>query len=141
LQFFFDDQIISTQQVSADGTYSTTYSPSASGSHAFKAQVTDQGYYQADDSQTVNVTGGGGGGSSFHIISPSEGSTVPRHNVVFKWSDDGSSSFTLQVTGPTNFSKTTGANSYTQPTLLPGPYSWTITSSNGHSDGGTFFAS
>ena len=139
LQFFFDDQIISTQQISADGTYSTTYSPTSTGSHSFKAQVTDQGYYQADDSQTVNVTqAGGGGGGTVQAQSPT--GIVSHKNVKFRWTGDGSASYTLTIQGSgPNQTYTVSGTSYTTDVPI-GAHTWTVTSSNGHSDSASFVA-
>lgn len=134
LQFFFDDQIISTQQISADGSYSTTYSPTATGSHAFKAEVTDQGYYQADDSQTVNVTqvspGGGGGSSGFQGVSPS--GSRKAGSITFSWTSDGPGhTYTAVISGPTSTSCSSTSLSCTAVILAPGTYTWYAKTENG----------
>ena len=135
LEVYFDDQIVSTQVINGDGTYPVSYSPSETGSHTFKAVVTDAGLYQATDSQNVNVTnaggGGGGNGGGVSLKSPSDGATVNPGNIKFSWNDDGSNSYTLHVSNATyNVSGT----SKTLTLVAPGSYPWYVTSDNGDSE-------
>jgi hypothetical protein len=129
LQVYFDDQIVSTQVINGSGDYDVSYTPSDTGSHTFKAVVTDAGLYQADDTQTVNVTNSGGGGNSFQGTKPADGGTVNAgSNVQFKWTDDGASSYTLHVDGLTF---TTSSTSKTVTVVTPGTHTWYVQANNG----------
>jgi membrane carboxypeptidase/penicillin-binding protein PbpC len=99
LQVYFDDQIVSTQVIDGTGSYPVSYSPAETGSHTFKAVVTDAGLYQTTDDQSVNVTNVGGG-TSFEGISPASGSKKDAGLVAFSWTSlDGATSYTLYVDG------------------------------------------
>jgi len=136
LQVYFDDQIISTQVINGSGSYPVSYTPTQTGSHAFKAVVTDAGYYQASDQQAVTVSSAGGGG--FSGISPTDGSQVPVGPVTFTWGDsDGASTYTLYVDNSSRGS--TSGNSKTLPTLSPGNHTWYVKDDNGNTtDSQTF---
>jgi hypothetical protein len=104
LQVYFDDQIISTQDINGSGNYPVTCSTACAnpGSHIFKALVTDAGYYQGQDEQTVTVTNTGGGGTSstFFGATPADGAQVSPGPVTFAWSAaSGASLYTLYVDG------------------------------------------
>lgn len=135
LEVYFDDQIVSTQVINGDGTYSVSYSPSETGSHTFKAVVTDAGLYQATDTQDVNVTNTGGGGSNggggVSLRSPDDGATVNPGNVKFSWQGDGSGSYTLHVS---NATYNVNGTSKTLTLIAPGSYPWYVTSDNGDSE-------
>ena len=60
LEIFLDDQVISTQEISGSTTYEFEHTVQSTGSHMFKAKVIDSGYYEAEDSDSVNVTEVGG---------------------------------------------------------------------------------
>jgi membrane peptidoglycan carboxypeptidase len=99
LQVYFDDQIVSTQQIGGSGNYTVSYAPTVTGSHTFKAVVTDQGLYQASNTQTVNVSNAGGSGG-FTNAQPTDGASVPHGTLNFQWSTDpGASTYTLYVDG------------------------------------------
>jgi membrane carboxypeptidase/penicillin-binding protein PbpC len=132
LQVYFDDQIISTQVINGSGSYPVSYSPTDTGSHTFKAVVTDAGLYQGTDEQAVNVTStGGGDGSGVSLKSPDDGDTVSPGNVKFSWSGDGSSSYTLHVS---NATYTVTGTSKTVTLIAPGNYPWYVTSDSGDSE-------
>ncbi len=99
LQVFFDDQIISTQTINDSGTFPVSYSPTATGSHTFKAVVTDTGFYQGSDEQVVTVTNTSN--ASFKTVSPNSSiSPVPKGPVTFVWTrDPGATSYDLYVDG------------------------------------------
>jgi len=124
LQVYFDDQIISTQTINGSGTYPVSYTPTVTGTHTFKAVVTDAGLYQATDTQDVNVTDTGGG-SSFSGVAPGDGSHQPSGPVTFSWTiDTGASQYTLFIDGvshgaTSNISKTVNG-------LANGTHSWFV---------------
>ncbi|HVQ44666.1 MAG TPA: transglycosylase domain-containing protein [Candidatus Saccharimonadia bacterium] len=96
LEVYFDDQIVSTQVINGSGTYPVSYGPTVTGSHTFKAVVTDAGLYQGSDDQSVNVTGAGGGG--FTGLLPTDGSSVNNGPVTFTWgAATGAASYSLYV--------------------------------------------
>jgi membrane peptidoglycan carboxypeptidase len=129
LQVYFDDQIVSTQVIDGSGSYPVTYSPTVTGSHTFKAVVTDAGLYQATDDQVVNVTNTGGGGS-FNGISPSDGDSVKVGSVKFKWTNSGADSFTLFVDGSAR--GTTSSTSLTINIVTPTTHTWHVEDSDGN---------
>jgi membrane peptidoglycan carboxypeptidase len=134
LQVYFDDQIVSTQVINGSGTYQVSYSPTQTGSHTFKAVVTDTGLYQATAQQPVNVTNTGGGSGSFEGVSPPDGSTMPFNNITFSWtSDDGASSYNLYVDGTKR--ATTGSTSRNINNLSNGNHSWFVTDNTGNTTG------
>ncbi len=133
LDVYFDDQIISTQAFNDSGTYKVDYDPTASqtGSHTFKAVVTDSGFYQGTDEATVTVASGGNA-AAFKGLSPTGNvKYIKNKPILFTWTDDGSTSYTLKITGTANITDTSTTNSASE-TLLPGAYSWTVHSSNGN---------
>ncbi len=97
LEVYFDDQIVSTQVIDGTGTYPVSYAPTTTGSHDFKAVVTDAALYQGSDDKSVTVTNSGGGGG-FSGVLPADGSQVPSGPVTFSWTiDSGASSYSLYV--------------------------------------------
>ena len=131
LEVYWDDQMISTQQLGGAGTYSISYTPTSAGSHTVKAVVTDSGLYQGTDEQTVIVTSPGGGGSTFQGMSPLAGSSQPVGSVVFTWSPDpGAGNYTLYVDGTNRGSTGTTAKAITMTT--PGNHSYYVKSDQGN---------
>ncbi|HEY2004436.1 MAG TPA: transglycosylase domain-containing protein [Candidatus Saccharimonadia bacterium] len=137
LDVYFDDQIVSTQQINGDGSYEVSFTPPETGSHTVKAVVTDAGYYQGTDEQTVNATntsgGGGGQGNGVTLLSPSDGSTVNPGNIKFSWTADPNSNgpYTLHVS---NATYSVNGTSKTLTLLTPGNYPWYVTSDSGDSN-------
>jgi membrane peptidoglycan carboxypeptidase len=130
LQVYFDDQIVSTQDISGSGSYPVNYSPTQTGSHTFKAVVTDAGLYQATDEQAVTVTNVGGGNPSFSGLTPGDGSQVSPGPVNFTWSaDDGASIYSLYVDGAPR--GTTIGTSRTVSGLGNGNHTWYVRSDTG----------
>jgi membrane peptidoglycan carboxypeptidase len=98
LEVYFDDQIISTQVIDGSGSYPVSYSPTVTGSHTFKAVVTDAGLYQGSDDQAVTVTNTSGTSASFKGVFPSEGAVVGSGPINFAWTiDPGATSYGLYV--------------------------------------------
>ena len=70
LTIYFDDQVISTQNINGSTNYSFDYTPTSSGSHTIRAVVTDTAMYSGSDETTItteaaqndNNSGGGQGG-------------------------------------------------------------------------------
>jgi membrane peptidoglycan carboxypeptidase len=80
LEIFFDDQLISTQAISGNATYSLPYNAPA-GSHTVRAVATDTGLYSGSGETTVTITGTGdqgnaGGNRSVSLVSPSNGQSL-----------------------------------------------------------------
>ncbi|HEY6736890.1 MAG TPA: transglycosylase domain-containing protein [Candidatus Saccharimonadia bacterium] len=132
LEIYWDDQIISTQQIDSAGTYPVSYTPTASGSHTVKAVVTDTGLYQGTDTQTVLVVNpGGGGGNTFQGLAPLAGSSQPVGSVTFSWSlDPGAGSYTLFVDGSNKGS--TSSNARTITIASAGNHSFFVRSDQGN---------
>ena len=97
LDVYFNDTDVSTQSISASGTYNISYSPTSSGTYTVKAVITDTGLYQGSDEQTVVASGGGG--TTFKGTSPSSGSSASGPLVTFKWTDNNNGPFKLYVDG------------------------------------------
>jgi membrane peptidoglycan carboxypeptidase len=130
LQVYFDDQIISTQVIDGTGNYAIScYSPTQTGSHTFKAEVTDAALYQAQDEQTVNVTNTGGCGS-FQGKAPADGSTVPIGQVTFSWTaDDGANTYSLYIDGTLRTTATGTSKKFT--VVTPGAHTWYVKADTG----------
>lgn len=129
LQVYFDDQIVSTQQISASGTYPVTYSPTTTGSHVFKAVITDTGLYQASDDATVNVTETGGGGDDFEGLNPDNNDQVTAGAITFAWTpSDGATLYTLYIDGSPHVS--TASTSVAFPVLSKGTHTWYVRDNN-----------
>jgi membrane peptidoglycan carboxypeptidase len=129
LQVYFDDQIISTQQINGAGSYPITYTPTETGDHNFKAIVTDSGLYTGEADQAVTVTSTGTG-SSFVGTSPADGSQNSRGLVNFSWtSDTGASTYTLYVDNVAR--GTTGSTSASTNVLTSGNHVWYIETDTG----------
>jgi membrane peptidoglycan carboxypeptidase len=127
LDVSFNGQVVSTQQISASGTYQITYSPSSPGSYAVKATVTDTGFYQGSDEQTIVA---GGGGSGFNGVSPStSGSPYSSGAINFSWSDDHNGPYQLYI----NAKKVGSSNNGTSQSvsLGAGAYNWYVVDSSG----------
>jgi membrane peptidoglycan carboxypeptidase len=129
LQVYFDDQIISTQQIDGAGSYPISYTPTATGNHNFKAIVTDTGLYTGEADQAVTVTSTGTG-SSFVGTSPSSGSQNPPGLINFNWtSDPGASTYTLYIDNVAR--GTTGSTSASTNVLSSGSHVWYIETDTG----------
>ncbi len=131
LDVYFDDQVISTQIINGSGSYPVdNYSPSTTGSHTFKATVTDAGYYQASDEQAVTVTNTGSGSGTFSGVTPADGSQVTNGPVTFVWGvDSGAASYTLFVDGAPRGSTNTIAKTVSG--LGAGNHTWRVESDTG----------
>jgi penicillin-binding protein 1A len=128
LQVYFDDQIVSTQVINGSGSYDVSYSPTQTGSHTFKAVVTDAALYQGSDEQTVNVTNTGGTG--FSGKKPADGSSVSTGTVNFQWTaDDGASQYTLYVDNSAR--KTVTGTSTTLAITVPTTHTWFVRADTG----------
>jgi len=129
LEIYLDDQIVSTQSINGANTYPFSFTATQSGQHSVRAVVTDDGYYQGtSDTVPITVSGNGGQGN-LSGTDPGIGQTV-NSPVNFAWTDDGSKSFTLIVSGPTPITKKVNNNNTTA-ALSPGAYIWHVTSSDG----------
>lgn len=128
LEVYFDDQIISTQQIDGSGSYPVSCSTSCGtlGSHTIKAVVTDEKLYQGSDDKAVTVTNSGDTSSgSFRGLLPSSGSTVATGITSFSWtSDDGANTYSLYVDNVLRGS--TSGTSKTVAGLAPGNHTWFV---------------
>jgi hypothetical protein len=131
LQVYFDDQIISTQDINGSGSYPVTYSPTQTGSHTIKAVVTDAGLYQGTDEQTVSVNNTGDGSSdAFFGVTPADGSSMSAGPVTFTWSAaSGGSTYTLYVDGVAR--GTGSATARTMNVVTPGNHTWYVKADTG----------
>jgi membrane peptidoglycan carboxypeptidase len=129
LQVYLDDQLVSTQNIPDSGSYDIgPIAAPSSGSHNFKAVVTDTGLYQGTDEQTVNVTTGSSSG--FSGITPASGSTSSSGPVTFSWtaaSVGGVYRLFIDGTQRTSTSKTT----ITFPVLTNTTHSWYVLAADG----------
>jgi 1A family penicillin-binding protein len=132
VEFYFDDQVISTQTPSGSGSYSFSFTAPESGAHNFKVVVTDAGLYQDEKSKSLSVNAGGTG---FNNVSPGDGASRPHGVISFNWDNyPGATSYRLIVNGSANPPTATSSDVRN---LAAGSYSW-------HADayqGGTFLAS
>lgn len=128
LDVYFDDQIISTQSISNSGTYKVDYNPTddQSGSHTFKAVVTDSGFYQGTDEATVTVAGGGGGSAAGSFQGSTDASVYKKGDTVtFSWSTDpGATTYKVLVDNVVVCTSNTLSCSYK--TQFPGPHTWLV---------------
>jgi membrane peptidoglycan carboxypeptidase len=131
LEVYFDDQIISTQTINGSGSYPISYAPTSTGSHDFKAVVTDAGLYQGSTDQTVTVnSSGGGGGTTFMGTAPPEGSAFSPGILSFAWTaDTGATTYQLWIDNQQRTTSTTTTKSY--PVLTKGSNSWWVVSDTG----------
>jgi len=130
LQVYLDDQLVSTQNIPDSGSYNIgPITAPSSGSHDFKAVITDTGLYQGTDDQTVNVTAGGG---SFFGVSPGDNNTVnlPGSNkVTFAWTvADGGGPYSLFID---NQAPVTSAGTSISHAVSPGQHSWYVQAADG----------
>ncbi len=117
VDFYFDDQLISTQSVNGSGSYSFGYSAPSSGSHTFKMVVTDTALYSDEQTKTMNVTSGG----SFSNQTPADGTHKSAGLIVFNWDNyPGANNYKL-IVGPTTYPTAGSSDSIVLP---PGTYSW-----------------
>ena len=128
LQVYFDDQIISTQTISASGSYPVAYRPSETGSHTFKAVITDTGLYQSSDEATVTVSHVGSGNGP-QGLSPADGASLAIGNIAFTWTG-GSAPYTLFIDGLPRGSAT-NSTSKSYPVVTPGGHTWYVQDDSG----------
>ena len=130
LDVYFNDQDISTQQISASGNYAISYSPTSPGSYTVKAVITDTGLYQGSDVQTVVATNGGGS-TSFKGLSPSNGSSFQAGNVVFSWTDDSNGPYQLYIDNLPRGATTNASNETYPVTTKNITHTWYVKDSSG----------
>lgn len=96
LEVFFDDQLISTQTISESKSYKVVYAPTSdqSGSHSFRAVVTDSGFYQGSDDATVIVSNNGSGTTGVFQGSTDSNIYAKNDTIIFSWNS---------YTGTTNY--------------------------------------
>lgn len=87
LNFIVDDQIVSSQNISSNGTYSYTHIFSSTGSHTVRAEVVDSVLYDNSNSSTVSVSSVYDT-TSLVITSPSNGGSDSGPGVTVKWTND-----------------------------------------------------
>ncbi len=133
LEVDFDSQVISTQTINGSGVYQVAYTPTDSGTHTFKAIVTDAGLYQSTATQTVNVTDTGGGNGTtqgFSGVSPTDGSQLSSNTINFSWTTDpGANFYSLYVDG--QLRATTSGTSHTL-SLGSGNHTWYVQDDQGN---------
>lgn len=121
VQFFDNDQVISTSSENGSGSYpSFSYTPTSNGQHVFKVVATDSALYSDSQSFTANYSGG-----SFGNNSPPDGSSR-NHNVpiLFSWdSFPTTTSYRLIING-TQVANTGSTSAST--TLAAGFYQWHV---------------
>lgn len=111
LEIFLDDQIISTQTINGDTTYTFNHPVTSNGTHFFKAVVTDSGLYTGEDTETETVTQAGG----FAAVSPQ--GDVSGTSFTFSWTQrSGAACYQLVVDGvPRGTTSSTSLPSITVP--------------------------
>lgn len=129
LNVYFDSTQISSQSISGPGVYQVNYTPTSDGTHTIRAEVIDSGYYDADASQTVNVTNTSSSNAAFYGTSPGNGQPENPGPITFSWVDDGAAPYTLYVNGDSVGTSQTNSETYTL--LTPGTYSYKVEDSNG----------
>lgn len=132
LEVFLDDQIISTQTINGSTTYEFNHTITANGGHQFKAVVTDAGYYQATDVDSVTVTDAG----SFTGVTPADDSHQSLGLVTYSWSElsnaDSYRLYRKRGAGSWQSSDST-TNSQTLLEEVPGHYRWYVEAYSGSS--------
>ncbi len=125
VEFFDNDQVISTANESGSGSYpSFTYTPQSTGTHAIKVVVTDAGLYQAI--KTINVTYNGG---TFSNQSPTDGATRNTGSISFNWDSlPGATSYKLIINGTV---RATPSSSNASVVLTPNNYTWHVQALDG----------
>lgn len=130
LDIYLDDQIISTQTINGNTTYSFNHTITQNGGHRFKAVVTDSGLYQGTDEVQVDVSDAG----QFSLISPSNGSNQGPGNVHFEWTDlSGATSYVLYYRrGNGAYDSTPSVNNSQNVNLgiVPGTIQWYVEALN-----------
>ena len=133
LQVYFDDQVVSTQDVAASGSYDIgPIDAPTTGSHTFRAVVTDTGLYQGKDEQTVNVTQASNGSatSSFIGRKPEQGAVIAKGDINFVWSTaDGGGPYALFIDGLLRTG--TGSTSTTYRVNTATTHSWYVQAADG----------
>ena len=133
LEVYFDDQIISTQVIDGSGSYPVSYAPTTTGSHNFKAVVTDAGLYQGTDNQAVTVTSGGGSTpTGFTGVTPASGDQVPSGPVTFTWTlDPGANTYKLYVDNKLQGAPTSGTTMTVTGLAAGNSYKWFVRTDTG----------
>lgn len=145
LDVYLDDQIISTRQISASGSYTVACGNACdnNGSYTVKAVVTDSGLYQDQDETTITIAGGGGGdgGGGGSFDASSNATTYRRNDVVtFTWTTDPEGSTSYEVVSGTEILCTSIGLSCTYKTTTLGTKQWYVrgVQSNNRTDRKTF---
>ncbi|MBW4061587.1 penicillin-binding protein [Candidatus Saccharibacteria bacterium] len=126
----FNDQIVSTQDISASGSYNISYTPPSDGTYIVKATITDTGLYQGSDQKTVVA---GATSSSFKGLTPNSSSSPPAGSVVFSWTDDSKGAYQLFVDGSPKGAPTNGTVESAQVLTKNVTHHWYVTDSAGNS--------
>jgi len=82
LNFKIGGQIVSSQEISSNGSYDYTHSFTSTGNQKVTAEVIDKVLYDNSNSTTVSVSSIG---SSISITSPNSGANVSAGNTEVKW--------------------------------------------------------
>lgn len=135
VDFYFDDQLISTQSVSGAGSYQFSYAPTSTGSHTYKAVVTDAGLYTSDSSQTVNIS------PNITAITPSGAVSNSGGNAIFSWSSSASLLQVLNSSGHAVVTKSVSGSATTVPwsSFVSGEtYYWYVSGGGNYSNLASF---
>jgi membrane peptidoglycan carboxypeptidase len=135
MTFTLNGQTIHSATVSdSPGTVSFKYTPSDSVNGTVTVTVTDSVLYQGSDSTSINFTSAPQAGGPITLSPPSHSGT----DASFSWTSNGSASYKLCYSGPTNGCITVNATSGTFHGLTPnGNYSATVNGSG--TDSNTVF--
>ncbi len=133
LEIFVGDQKGTTQTITGSGTIDFSFSTGESGSQTIKAVVTDDGYYQGSDSQTIEIKGGGSSGDeggSFEGRRPSSGEELSAGPINFVWSPKpGATKYQLFIDGTPRGE--TSSTSFTYPVLRRQSHTWYVLANTG----------
>jgi membrane peptidoglycan carboxypeptidase len=126
LEFKFDDQVISTQSPIASNPYSFDYDAPSTGSHTITATVTDDGYYQAQDTSTVSVTHAGG--ETISAITPTDGGHASPPSTTLKWTDlsNANNYIVYYRNGAGAYTSTSTSANFKTISIIAGIYSWYV---------------
>lgn len=127
LDFKVNGQIVSSQGISGNGTYTYRHSFDSTGNFDYIATVTDEGYYQAEDSEKVNVSEtGGGSSSSFQLYYPGNGDDI-GNTTTFSWGEhDDATSYKVFWSGPESGSANSITEEHGSVNLNDGNYTWWV---------------
>jgi membrane peptidoglycan carboxypeptidase len=130
LEVYFDDQIISTQVINGTNSYPVSYTPTTTGSHTFKAVVTDAALYQGSNDQTVTVSDASTTPTGFSGVLPADGSQTNPGPVAFSWTvDPGATTYSLYVDNTLRGSGSVTSRSVTG--ITPGNHKWFVRTDTG----------